>query len=153
MGFLVDSQPIGENVQPQRRSGGGGGDALNKSVVKIIETIQQRDMLPCIIFSFSRKECEMHASNVKKINFNTGFIVIFNLKKSTKFTEEEKETIRLIYLNALNLLSEEDRKLPQIQNVLPFLVRGIGIHHSGQLPIMKEIVEILFGEGLIKVKF
>jgi len=41
--------------------------------------------------------------------------------------------------------------LPQIKNVLPYLLRGIGIHHSGQLPIMKEIVEILFGEGLIKV--
>jgi ATP-dependent RNA helicase DOB1 len=50
-------------------------------------------------------------------------------------------------------LSDEDRDLPQIKNVLPYLLRGIGIHHSGQLPIMKEIVEILFGEGLIKVNF
>ncbi|ETO09327.1 RNA helicase [Reticulomyxa filosa] len=31
------------------------------------------------------------------------------------------------------------------------LHRGIGIHHAGLLPILKEVVEILFGEGLIKV--
>jgi ATP-dependent RNA helicase DOB1 len=49
------------------------------------------------------------------------------------------------------LLSEEDRKLPQISHVLPLLLRGIGIHHSGLLPILKETIEILFGEGLIKV--
>jgi hypothetical protein len=35
--------------------------------------------------------------------------------------------------------------------VLPLLKRGIGIHHSGLLPILKETIEILFSEGLIKV--
>ena len=29
--------------------------------------------------------------------------------------------------------------------------RGIGVHHGGLLPILKEVVEILFCEGLIKV--
>lgn len=32
------------------------------------------------------------------------------------------------------------------------LKRGIGVHHSGLLPILKEVVEILFQEGLIKVR-
>ena len=40
----------------------------------------------------------------------------------------------------------------QVEHVLPLLVRGIGIHHSGLLPILKETIEILFSEGLIKVK-
>lgn len=31
------------------------------------------------------------------------------------------------------------------------LQRGIGVHHSGLLPILKEVIEILFQEGLIKV--
>ena len=35
--------------------------------------------------------------------------------------------------------------------MLPLLKRGIGIHHSGLLPILKETIEILFSEGLIKV--
>jgi len=33
------------------------------------------------------------------------------------------------------------------------LKRGIGIHHSGLLPILKEVIEILFQESLIKVLF
>lgn len=37
--------------------------------------------------------------------------------------------------------------------MIPFLRRGIGIHHGGLLPVIKECVEILFGEGLIKVLF
>jgi ATP-dependent RNA helicase DOB1 len=48
-------------------------------------------------------------------------------------------------------LSEDDKKLPQVEHVLPLLKRGIGIHHSGLLPILKEITEILFQEGVIKV--
>ena len=33
------------------------------------------------------------------------------------------------------------------------LKKGVGIHHSGLLPIIKETIEILFGEGLIKALF
>jgi ATP-dependent RNA helicase DOB1 len=44
----------------------------------------------------------------------------------------------------MNSLSEEDRVLPQIEQMLPILKRGIGIHHGGLLPIVKEIIEIMF---------
>ena len=37
--------------------------------------------------------------------------------------------------------------------MLPMLERGIGIHHGGLLPILKEVIEILFQEGLIKALF
>ena len=30
---------------------------------------------------------------------------------------------------------------------------GIGVHHAGLLPIVKEIVEILYSKGLIKILF
>lgn len=33
------------------------------------------------------------------------------------------------------------------------LKRGIGVHHGGLLPIIKEVVEILFSRGLVKVLF
>lgn len=48
---------------------------------------------------------------------------------------------------------QEDRRLPQIANLLPMLKRGIGVHHSGLLPICKEVTEVLFQEGLLKVLF
>lgn len=57
-----------------------------------------------------------------------------------------------VFNNAMDVLSEEDRKLPQVENVIPLLRRGIGIHHGGLLPILKETIEILFGLGLIKVR-
>lgn len=37
--------------------------------------------------------------------------------------------------------------------MLPLLKRGIGVHHSGLLPILKEVIEILFQEGFIKVSW
>ena len=45
------------------------------------------------------------------------------------------------------------KHLPQVDNILPLLRRGIGIHHGGLLPILKEVVEILFQAGLLKVLF
>ncbi|KAK7824073.1 hypothetical protein U0070_019759, partial [Myodes glareolus] len=41
----------------------------------------------------------------------------------------------------------------KVEHVLPLLKRGIGIHHGGLLPILKETIEILFSEGLIKALF
>lgn len=41
----------------------------------------------------------------------------------------------------------------QIKNMGHLLSQGIGVHHSGILPILKEIVEILFQKGLVKVCF
>ncbi|KAI1715812.1 rRNA-processing arch domain-containing protein [Ditylenchus destructor] len=131
MSFLADGPKF-----EKRKSGGGPGGQSN--VVKIIRTIKERDMLPCIIFSFSRKECEAYASILKDMDFND---------------DEEKRAIKMIYENAISLLSTDDQKLPQIATLVPYLLRGIGIHHSGLLPILKEIVEILFGEGLIKTLF
>jgi len=33
------------------------------------------------------------------------------------------------------------------------LSRGIGVHHGGLLPLVKEVVEILFSRGVVKVLF
>jgi antiviral helicase SKI2 len=50
-------------------------------------------------------------------------------------------------------LSQNDSKLPQVMTVCEMVQRGIGIHHGGLLPILKEMVEILFSRNLIKVLF
>ena len=65
--------------------------------------------------------------------------------------DDEKVNIETIFWSAMDLLSDDDKKLPQVSNMLPLLKRGIGVHHSGLLPILKEVIEILFQEGLIKV--
>eukprot|EP01018_Ginkgo_biloba_P007608 Gb_17042 [translate_table: standard] len=46
-----------------------------------------------------------------------------------------------------------DRQLPQVVRVQDLLRRGIGVHHAGLRPIVKEVVEMLFCRGVIKVLF
>ena len=99
---------------------------------------QGEDVFPVIVFSFSRRECEEYAKYVAKLNFNT---------------PEEAEQVREVYNAALLNLSEEDRQLAAVQAILPLLEAGIGIHHSSLLPVLKELIEILFGESLIKCLF
>lgn len=52
---------------------------------------------------------------------------------------------------SLHNLRPEDRKCPQLVKLRELLRFGIAIHHGGLLPIAKEIVEILFGAGYLKV--
>lgn len=44
----------------------------------------------------------------------------------------------------LEVLAPADRQLPALCHMLRILKRGIGVHHGGLLPILKEIIEILF---------
>ncbi|XP_063592228.1 exosome RNA helicase MTR4-like [Penaeus indicus] len=125
--------------QPESGSKGKGAAAKGSSdCFKIVKMIMERNFAPVIIFSFSKKECEAYALQMSKLDFNIA---------------DEKQLVNEVFQNAIALLSEEDRELPQVVSVLPLLKRGIGIHHGGLLPIIKETIEILFGEGLIKCLF
>ena len=41
----------------------------------------------------------------------------------------------------------------QVNEIKQLLFKGIGVHHSGMLTILKEIVELIFTKGLIKLMF
>ncbi len=116
----------------------GAKTQQSSDLFKIVRLIMERDLDPCIVFSFSKKECETFALQMARLDFNS---------------KEEKELVSQVFENALESLSEDDRALPQIVTILPLLKRGIGIHHGGLLPILKEVLEILFQEGLIKCLF
>ena len=115
-----------------------GGFRSDTNCYKIVKMIMERDYSPVIIFSFSKRECEAYATQMSKLDLNSA---------------EEKRLVNEVFNNAMEALSDEDRELPQVQNVLPLLMRGIAIHHGGLLPILKETIEILFSEGLIKALF
>lgn len=128
-----------------KRKGKGKDKKLNKGgtkgpsdIYKIVKMIMTKNYNPVIVFSFSKNMCESYALQMSNMAFNE---------------ESEKAMVQKVFDSALEMLTEEDKKLPQIQNILPLLKRGIGIHHSGLLPILKETIEILFQEGLIKVLF
>ncbi len=66
---------------------------------------------------------------------------------------EEQEMVGDVFAQAIQSLSEADREMPPVVEILKLLRAGIAVHHSGLLPILKEVVELLFQEGLIKVWF
>jgi ATP-dependent RNA helicase DOB1 len=115
-----------------------GGKKEPSDIYKIVKMVMMKNYNPVIVFSFSKRECEAHALQMSSMAFND---------------ESEKKLVTKVFENATNMLSAEDKSLPQIQHMLPLLRRGIGIHHSGLLPILKETIEILFQENLIKVLF
>jgi ATP-dependent RNA helicase DOB1 len=115
-----------------------GGNKEQTDIYKIVKMIMLKNYNPVIVFSFSKRECENYALAMSQLAFND---------------ESEKAMVSKVFNSAIEMLSEEDRMLPQIQHILPLLRRGIGVHHSGLLPILKETIEILFQEGLIKVLF
>ncbi|KAF9421398.1 hypothetical protein HW555_002613 [Spodoptera exigua] len=134
MAVLSNAGDAAKGDQRGRRGGPRGANQTN--IFNIVKMIMERNFAPVIIFSFSKKDCEAYAMQMAKLDFNT---------------IEEKKLVDEVFNNAMDVLSEEDRKLPQVENVIPLLRRGIGIHHGGLLPILKETIEILFGLGLIKI--
>uniref|UniRef100_A0A8B9FYU1 RNA helicase n=1 Tax=Amazona collaria TaxID=241587 RepID=A0A8B9FYU1_9PSIT len=134
MQVLRDAGDLAKGDQKGRK----GGTKGPSNVFKIVKMITERNFQPVIIFSFSKKDCEAYALQMTKLDFNT---------------DEEKKMVEEVFNNAIDCLSDEDKKLPQVEHVLPLLKRGIGIHHGGLLPILKETIEILFSEGLIKALF
>ncbi|KAF0683621.1 Aste57867_24327 [Aphanomyces stellatus] len=111
---------------------------IGSDVFRIVKLVMERQYDPVIVFSFSKKDCEAYALLLSKLDFNS---------------DEEKTMVDQVFKNAMDSLSEDDKSLPQVDAILPLLRRGIGIHHGGLLPILKEVIEIMFGEGLLKILF
>ena len=145
MSTMADKQGDDPGDAMAKRKGRGRDKKLNKGgtkgpsdIYKIVKMIMLKNYNPVIVFSFSKRDCEAYALQMSNLTFNE---------------QSERDMVDKVFNSALEMLTEEDKQLPQIQNILPLLKRGIGIHHSGLLPILKETIEILFQEGLIKVLF
>lgn len=144
---MIEERKAGDANDPNAKMKGtgknkktfkGGKDDANADIQKIVKMVMSKGFNPVIVFNFSKRECEMMALFTSKFSFND---------------DSEKAMTRKVFDSAIESLSVDDRELPQIQNILPLLEKGIGVHHSGLLPILKETIEILFQEGLIKVLF
>ncbi|GJJ09981.1 hypothetical protein Clacol_004206 [Clathrus columnatus] len=134
--------PPGRGGPPSR---GGGASARtthhqqDKSLfVHLLGLLRKKDLLPTVVFTFSKRRCEEQASTLNNIDL---------------CSVVEKSEIHVALERALTRLSTSDKKLPQILRTRELLSRGIGVHHGGLLPIIKEVVEILFARGLVRILF
>ncbi|KAG6851342.1 hypothetical protein H0H93_005740 [Arthromyces matolae] len=142
------AQRGGRGAAPVARGRGGGGrggpprsnfSSGDKHLyVHLIGHLRKKALLPVVVFTFSKKRCEENAGTLTNLDLCTAV---------------EKSEVHVAVEKALSRLKGSDKKLPQIGRMRELLSRGIGVHHGGLLPLVKEVVEILFARGLVKVLF
>lgn len=108
----------------------------------VIKQLHTKNMLPAICFVFSRKNVEKYANSIEMSLFN----------------EDETHYPNLIEKECKGILRKlpnyrEYINMPEFINMVKLLEQGIAIHHSGIMPILREMVELLFSKGYIKLLF
>jgi len=110
---------------------------INKLMDKLVHFLIEQNYIPALFFKFSRKKCEKICKTVRKnlLTFEEIALVETNFNY---YMKDYKKTYEI---------------LPQYQDVYNQLKKGVVYHHSGLIPILKEIIEILYSKGLIKILF
>jgi len=103
---------------------------------KIVKFLIKQDLLQSIFFSFSRNNCEKYANSIQSI-----------------LTTEESANAVNMFDFLLRNNKKEYESLPQFIQIRNLVEKGVCFHHSGIIPILKEVIEIIFRNGFIKVLF
>lgn len=108
---------------------------------KVSEFMVEKEMLPAICYVFSRKQLEVCAHEI------TANLLEFDSKIPYTIDRECETIIRKLpnYKEYLHL--------PEYLDTVKLLRKGVAMHHSGLMPVLREIVEILFSKGYIKLLF
>lgn len=108
---------------------------------KLVKLLHDREMLPAIAFVFSRKQVESCAQDITVPLLNDEKDVPFNIRR------ECEQIIRKLPNY------KEYLELPEYLMLVSLLEKGIGIHHSGMIPVLREIVEIMISKKYIYLLF
>lgn len=111
-------------------------------IQKITHKLKANDMLPAICFIFSRKQVEQYASYIEHI--------LFSEDEREKTTNVDKECKKIL-MKFPNY--KEYIELPEYDRIISLMRKGVSIHHSGLLPVFREMIEIMFSEGYVKLLF
>lgn len=103
--------------------------------------LRDRDMLPAISFVFSRKNVESCAADITIPLLDDDSKVSYTVRKECEQIVRKLSNYR------------EYLELPEYNQVVSLLEKGIGIHHSGMIPILREIVEIMISKKYVKLLF
>ena len=106
----------------------------------VVELLEHERMLPAIVFIFSRNQCDEAARQVVAagVRLTTG---------------DERDRIRAIVDARLSGIEAADLAVLGYSSFLAQLDAGVAAHHAGMVPPFKEVVEMCFAEGLVKVVF
>ena len=108
---------------------------------KLADYLVEREMLPALCYVFSRKQLEICAQEM------TSNLLEFDSKVPYIVDRECEQIIRKLPNY------EEYLHLPEYVNTVKLLRKGVGIHHAGLMPILREMTELLFARGFIKILF
>lgn len=128
-----------ENYDSLLRLCGYNRNNDKKLIQSITDYLEKMELVPAIFFVFSRKKCEKYARYIEK----------------SLITHEEYGSIKKIVGVYIHKLEEPQQytSMKQYDDLMSYLEKGICIHHSGLVPVFKEIIEILFNKNLIKILF
>ena len=108
---------------------------------QVSKFLVEKEMLPALCFVFSIKKLEQYAEEL------TCPLLEFDSKVPYTIAYECEQIMRRLPNYQEYLL------LPEYLRLVALLQKGIGIHHSKMMPVLREIVELLFAKGLIKMLF
>jgi ATP-dependent RNA helicase HelY len=124
-------------------TGRGGGRPrrwLPPPRAEVVERLERADLLPAILFIFSRAGCDAAVQQC--------------LAAGLRLTDaEERAEIRRIAQARVAGVPAEDLTVLGYWEWLDGLERGVAAHHAGMLPAFKEAVEECFVRGLVKAVF
>lgn len=106
-----------------------------------LKYLTENEMTPAICYVFSIKKLEECAKEM------TTNLLEFDSKVPYTIRRECEQILRKLP----NF--EEYLHIPEYLHLVALLEKGIATHHSKMLPILREIVEILFAKGYIKLLF
>ena len=101
----------------------------------------ENEMLPALCFVFSRKALEVCANEI------TVPLLEFDSKVGYTVKRECEQIIRKLPNY------QEYLELPEYHKMVALLEKGIAIHHAGVMPVLREMVELLYAKGYIKLLF
>ena len=110
------------------------------SRVEIAELLEQQDLLPAIIFIFSRNQCDEAAESCVRAGIRLT-------------TPEQRTEISEIIDQRVTNFTDDDLAALSFSKFANQLESGIGAHHAGLIPAFKEIVEECFIRGLVRLVF
>lgn len=108
---------------------------------KLATHLRENEMLPAIAFIFSRKHVERCAHEI-----------------TTNLLEDDSKVPYIMRRECEQIIRKfpnfkEYLELPEYNELVGFLEKGIGIHHSGMIPVLREIVELMISKKYIKLLF